>query len=134
MLWEWALNHKTMICLNGGMNCDLNDTMELMKDNNNYPWSYFKESEEALNNILTNIAIVLPKKIFLAAEYIRKKLIIFEKKENYFLIMKSDLYLKKSFNNGFTNNEVIQLIEQDYTYNNFEIELINILNQCSLAR
>lgn len=58
---DWAVNHKTMVVLNGGMQQSLAELLTFLDNPDNpYPWAYFCESEEALNNALTNIALVLP--------------------------------------------------------------------------
>lgn len=65
ILYKWAKDDKTTIVLNGGMSGHLNDIIELIKDNNNiYPWNFFKESDFALNNAITNVGIILPPKIY----------------------------------------------------------------------
>lgn len=62
---EWAHHHKTIIVLNAGMAKDLNELVELFKDPENYyPWSEWRESEEALNGCITSIAMVLPDNIY----------------------------------------------------------------------
>ena len=45
-LWDWSNNHKTMICLNGGMNSDLITTKKFFEDEDiQYPWATFYESK-----------------------------------------------------------------------------------------
>jgi hypothetical protein len=64
-LYEWAEQHKTMICLNAG---DFSQLSYLHRYFVNYahlyPWAAFNESEQALNDIMTSIAIVLPEHIY----------------------------------------------------------------------
>ena len=123
-LYDWAQNHKTMVCLNGGALQDLKNIEELMKDvGNKYPWSTFYEDEYSLGSILTNIAIVLPEEIYETAAKIRSR--------EYFL----------------TNNTIIEnpipigistdiLIEPKFvmTLTDFDVKLIELLNSCQLAR
>ncbi|RLC47057.1 MAG: hypothetical protein DRH57_04815 [Candidatus Cloacimonadota bacterium] len=72
-LWDWSNNHKTMICLNGGMNSDLIATKAFFEDESNpYPWSTFYESEEAMGGMLSNVCIVLPEKIYEMSALLRK--------------------------------------------------------------
>lgn len=76
MLYDWSENHKTMIVLNGGYLSTMTEALEFITDiNNPYPFAAFNESEEALGGILTNIAIVLPEKIYKTSEFLRKGLI-----------------------------------------------------------
>ncbi len=113
MLYDWSKHHKTMICLNAGANKDLNEIKKLFDQNNNdYPWSYFCEDEDSLGGILTNVAIVLPEKIYDAAEKIRNKQASF-----------SDNSLYLNVEHGFIDN-----------FTDFEIKLIETLNKCQLAR
>lgn len=70
---NWAKNHKTMVLLNGGDLTELNELVFFMCNNDNpYPWAAFYESVESLAGILTSVAIILPKRIFLTAEAVRK--------------------------------------------------------------
>ena len=56
-LYDWAENHKTMVCLNGGALEDLKNIEELMLNpENKFPWSKFYEDESSLGGILTNIS------------------------------------------------------------------------------
>ena len=65
LLWEWAVNYKTAICLNGGNAADIRAIMRLLNDPGNpYPWALFRESDEALDRNITCVAIVLPMKFF----------------------------------------------------------------------
>jgi hypothetical protein len=74
ILFDWSLNYKTMIVLNGGDSKSLGDICYFLNTSNNpYPWSYFQESNEALGGIITNIAVVLPEKIYETASEIRGK-------------------------------------------------------------
>ena len=62
---EWAENHKVIVCLNGGMSMHLEALVDLMKhEQNDMPWVEWRESEEALNGAITNVAIVLPDRIY----------------------------------------------------------------------
>lgn len=72
MLFDWSFNYKTMICLNAGDLSGLIDLNKFLRSfDNEYPYAYFTESEDALGGIITNIALVLPEKIFGIAEKIR---------------------------------------------------------------
>lgn len=62
---EWATNHKTIIVLNGGMQADLEKWVELLSSTSHaHAWATFHEAPEALNGALTNIALVLPERIY----------------------------------------------------------------------
>jgi hypothetical protein len=65
MLYDWALNHKTAILLNGG---DAYGLLEwkcfLDVPANPFPHAYFEESAGALNKCLTSVGIVLPEYMY----------------------------------------------------------------------
>lgn len=73
--YDWAVNWKTMVLLNGG---DLNELRELSDffttGANMFPWATFYESEDSLGGCMTSIAVILPARIFLTAEAARKKI------------------------------------------------------------
>lgn len=71
---EWAKNHKTIIVLNAGMQSDLVGWVELLASNSfhEFAWAQFHEAEEALNGALTNVALVLPERIYGYAREVTK--------------------------------------------------------------
>lgn len=64
-LFDWAINHKTTIVLNGGMQQDLEDVIKVLSWLD-FPFAYFKESKECLNGALTNVGVILPEYIYSA--------------------------------------------------------------------
>lgn len=65
VLFNWAHHHKTMICLNGGMHKDMKLILEhVASASNPYPWSVFYEDSDAIDGLLTNIAVVLPESFY----------------------------------------------------------------------
>ena len=113
---KWAIEHKTMICLNGGMDTNLQDIKRLMaQPENPYPWSSFNESGEAMNYMLTNVAIVLPERIYETASRVRSKEYIIDADKRVF-------------------NEETGWSDGEEPLTQFDIDLINLLNSCSLAK
>tara|TARA_B100000700_G_scaffold69353_2_gene76901 strand:- start:16091 stop:16837 length:747 start_codon:yes stop_codon:yes gene_type:complete len=57
---------KTAILLNGGGQVDLVNLIEFFDslDNNIYPYAYFREENDALNNAMTSVTAVFPELIF----------------------------------------------------------------------
>lgn len=56
---------RTTVVLNGGMQGQLNDLIEILcSPDNQYPWADFCESEYALNGALTCVAVILPKSVY----------------------------------------------------------------------
>ena len=122
MYKDWAVNHKTMICLNGGMNIDLEDIKYLMEvPENPYPWSFFQEAEEAMGGMLTNVAIVLPEKIYNLASEIRNRTMYI-----------SDGLEVVSIPNQTGGAYMMPTVQGTVT--EFERELIMLLNSCGLAK
>jgi len=129
MLFDWSLNHKTMICLNGGFLEEMEELYEFIDNiNNPYPYSNFHEEKGALGGILTNIAIILPERIYIAASLLRSKKIEFEKIGN-----KYDLKLNTMFILAHQKEECLEFIYNNNQYTEFEIELITRLTKFKLA-
>ena len=71
---DWAVNWKTMVCLNGGNAQELKELVFFLCNADNiYPWCGFYESHEALDGALTSVAIVLPERIFKTASQLRNR-------------------------------------------------------------
>ncbi len=68
-LKNWASNHRTIIIKDGG-NCKrLEEIIVLFEEGcDAYQWSYFREDKESLNNALTAVCIILPKKFYMPAQ------------------------------------------------------------------
>lgn len=118
-LYDWAENHKTMICLNGGNLQGLKDIESLFQSEQNiFPWATFYEDEMSLGGILTNVCIVIPEDIYETASKIRT----------------GDLVQigNKLFDKYCT--ELYNPARAKIVLNDFEIKLIQILNSCQLAK
>lgn len=112
-LWhDWARYHKTMICLSGGMDINLQEIKQLMaQPENPYPWADFNEAQEAMAGMLTNVAIVLPEDIYEMAKNVRSKKLYFN-------------------GTGVWDTEYGYIKE----VGEWKIKLIELLNSCGLAR
>lgn len=71
MLHTWATDWKTVVCKCAGNSAALEETIGTL-DTFPYPWSYFEESEEAMEGITTAAAVVLPARIFDTGVKLRK--------------------------------------------------------------
>lgn len=72
---EWAVNHKTIVLLNGGMSCNLISIVDHFSDEENpYNWAYFTESMDALDGAITSVGIILPEDVYTTAAAIRSKM------------------------------------------------------------
>ena len=120
-LYDWAKNHKTMIVLNGGYLSTMQEALKFLDNSSNpYPWSTFYESEEAMGGMLTNIAIVLPEKIYETATLIRRR----------------QLTPNLTIVDGQDSEVIFAIADQRKAYgefSEFEVELCNFLNKFGLA-
>lgn len=75
MLNEWAQNHKTFVCLNGGDLSGVMDIAHFFDDpvHNPFPWAPFYEDKASLGSIMTSVAIILPASIYHTASLLRSK-------------------------------------------------------------
>lgn len=89
MLLNWAENHKTIILLNAGYSSEIHSLVEFFNTNDNpYPWAKFHEGEDALDGALTDVGIILPRRIYEVASTVRsgKATIIPASQPKHFLI------------------------------------------------
>ena len=111
-LYDWAYNHKTMVCLNGGNFQGLKDIETLFQDEQNkLPWATCYQDEMSLGGILTNVGIVVPEYIYENAAKIRN---------NECTIINNAIW-------DYSHNHICSLSD-------FEVKLINLLNSCQLAK
>lgn len=125
MLNEWAANHKTMICLNGG---DLQGVMDIAHFfdspvENPFPWAPFYEDSRSLGNIMTSVAIILPANIYETADLLRKK----DDKMNA-IFDTNTRELRVSFASTATEPGYVR------TFSQWEADLMRRLGTYSLAR
>jgi len=124
MLYDWAENHKTMICLNGGDVDGVTAIFDFLNQPENpFPCAPFYESAGALGGILTSVAIVLPARIFNTAGLLRSRVL--------------PTGITYTFDK-FLNEHRFTFTEQDTvrvdTFTPWEYELMQRLNGCGLAR
>ena len=69
---RWATEWKTMVLLNGGDATELQLLEDFLYDTDNMlPWAAFYE-DGSFYNALTSVAIIIPARIFISAEELRK--------------------------------------------------------------
>ena len=121
MLYDWGKNHKTMIVLNGGYLADMQEALEFfMHPENPYAFAEFYEGEDALGGIMTNIAIVLPEKIYKTSEFIRNRMV------DELLVINNTLAPE-------TFSKVSQILNSFGDFTPFEIQLTSYMNNFRLA-
>lgn len=125
---EWATEWKTMICLNGGNSYEVHNIYYFLNSlaNNPYPFALFYESEEALNGMITSVAIILPERIFNTATVMRSRTLPDGVSYTHDKILREHRF---SFPDLVDPNKIH--IE---TYSEWEYELMKKLNECTLAR
>ena len=116
-LFDWSQNHKTMICLNAGDLYSMNEVYNFVNNSNNpYPYAKFNESADAMDGLMTNIAMVLPPKIYEVSKLLRSRSIRFSNPMKH--IMKPGT----NNNNPETKDMVFHIVELTETLNSFETE------------
>lgn len=73
-LFEWGLTYKTVIVLNAGEMSALEKVESLIEsiDNPSYAWASWRESADAMNCALTSVGIILPERMYKAAQEKKK--------------------------------------------------------------
>lgn len=121
MLYDWGKNHKTMIVLNGGYLADMQEALEFFKHPQNpYAFTEFYEGEDVLGGIMTNIAIVLPEKIYKTSKFIRNRMV------GESLVINNTLAPE-------TFSKVSQILNSFGDFTPFEIQLTSYMNNFRLA-
>lgn len=116
---NWALDHRTIILLNGGNQVALHELLTYFDaDENPYAWDYFEEDEQSLNGCLTCVGIIIPEEIYNAAQLVRTK--------NATIL---DIGL------GFPWGKYIESTteSENYELTNWEFGLVERINSCGLA-
>ena len=121
MLWDWANDHKTFICLNGGTHFDLLNLREFMeKEGNPFPWSLFCEDGASLGGLITSIGIILPERIYETAALLRR----YRGQDPFFSENQRGWGAFVVWEDGTSNY---------LDFSNWEKEMIERLNACGLA-
>ena len=72
---EWAKNHKTIVCLNGGNNAMIEEVWSTLRRMNNtlsYPIAFFKEDAQSLGGIMTCVGVIVPSEVYEYAQIYRQ--------------------------------------------------------------
>jgi len=59
---SWVDN-PTTICLNGGSSIRMHELKDFLEMYSTLPWTYFREDEDSLEGLLTNICILVPEHV-----------------------------------------------------------------------
>lgn len=121
---NWATNHFTMCCLNGGNSKDLDSLINIFDvDENPFPWSVFYEDDQSLNGALTAVGIILPSKIYDTAKAVR------ERQAKVVEINPGQLVLIENAQGGIRDIEVNAV-----SFSQWELRLIQMLPYFPLAK
>lgn len=124
-LFDWAINHKTMICLNAGCNQQIQEWYDfLLANSNNYPWSGFREEVGSVSHAktLTNVALVLPERIYNAS-------LTHDELEDIRFVIGDDVSDTKVL---FRDPGMFGKAHS-FPFTHFEVQLIHKLRQCRLV-
>jgi len=127
LLYDWADNWETMICLNGGDYSGVNDLHTFFQSTENpFPFMPFAEEIGAIGpmEIMTSVAIVLPAFIFDTAPLLRR---LHRLPEN--VTYTHDKLLNEHRFAWYKNGDTIVR-----TYSDWQMELMGRMNKCGLAR
>lgn len=133
MVWDWA-PHPYVINLNGGNNASMWDIVRMFESEANpYPWSFFREDEDSLGGLLTNVAIILPEKIWDAHKscstaFNRVGVKTFE--EYYMNVRNAEHYREE----GMPHRILLNFEQKHGKFTHWEAKLVDFLRGCSLAR
>ena len=123
MLYDWADDHKTFICLNGGNYKGVTDIARFFDDEKNpYPFAAFYEDLESLGGLMTSVGIVVPEKIYVLAEFERQDISSVE----YIRVPGEDMWTTSFINSAGDREEC--------TVSLWERDLIGTINMCGMAR
>jgi len=116
-LLKWVKEPVT-ICLNGGANEQLEDMLNFLgsgfeSKDNNFAWDFFQEDQQSLNKMITNVGVIVPSYIWDPKQYIIDKFYMGDSKMEI---------------------NVDDALLYDCGYSSFNVELINRINSCGLAR
>jgi hypothetical protein len=117
MLYDWAENHKTMVCLTGGNSAALAEITGTLHQLS-YPNVMFSEDENSLNGALTNVAVVVPTSVVETRDRLRKYKCVESFQGDGFV--QFDMY-----DDGAWVGE-LQVDDEEF-------QLIEIVNSCRLA-
>lgn len=130
---DWAANHKTIVCLNGGNADGVREWKGLLDVGmstgaHTLPYAPFFEDEQSLDGNLTSVAVILPARIFEGASLLRQA----KYKDDVHVTWD---HMLKELRLGWTVDDGTPLGEQrTETYNEWEREFMNKLNGAQLAR
>jgi len=120
---EWAQEHKTIICYNGGAYADVCETLRFFDvDENPYPFAGFTE-EDVQGGNLTSVAVILPARIFNTAPMLRRAKYVDD-------ISVTWDHLLEELRVGWVDEDGKQ---QTATFNAWERELMRKLNESRFA-
>lgn len=129
-LWDWAVDHKTMILLNGGYAAAIQELVDFFDSPQNpYPWADFHEEEASLNGALTTVGIVLPEKIYQTASAMRS-----DPFKNELGSIRNQVWGNGELVVGPENELGFDVdVQTTLEFNKWEAQLMDKLNQFGLA-
>lgn len=125
--YKWAVEHETIIMLNGGFSSNLELIGGIITEAG-YRTGYFNEADEALNGALTTVGAVLPEKIYGLAKLLKFDAVVFDQVDG-----EGREYKVVPTENYVDDSELIEQLEGYGGYTDSEIVLVKELNKYRLA-
>lgn len=127
LLTSWAKYHKTMILLNAGYASELESLVDFFTyGGHKFPWAYFRESQDAMQQCITCVGVILPEYIWEGARQLREG-----PKVSALVSMRENGYVEWEDKSQLVNLKP-QLVKTDLS--KWEFDLIVRLNNYGLAR
>lgn len=114
VLFDWATNHKTLICLNGGNAAGIREIIAVLDEvapTLGLPYGYFREDKQSLDETMTCCGIVVPEPIY---------------------TMAANLRMRDPMPGGDQSDESAG-VTHDTAVSQAELKLINLMNSARLA-
>lgn len=140
---EWAREHKTIIVLNAGMQAQLKEWTEfLCRQSHSYAWAPFYEEEDALNGALTNVALVLPARIYQQAREITNgfnkprrsdgSTVLVDQPDRKLVLFFDGVGDYRLVRHELDASDCLSQVAEQWKYNTYDIQLMARLSKCGL--
>lgn len=110
VLYDWANNHKTMICLSAGDYASLVaawNILEVLGNRLGLPVQKFHEDEGSLGGLMTSIGIIVPERVYTYASALRSRDLVdlaewYEEHNTNVFTLGEDFVMLAKFLNNFS--------------------------------
>lgn len=128
---DWARDHKTIIVLNAGAQKELQSWVEFLTPlTHPYAWAQFHEEEGALNGALTNVALVLPERIYNYARTVTRARD--DQNSAVRIVKRFDDGAECRYYNTDAGGKLVAPDGGELLFTTFELDLMSRLSKCGL--